>query len=91
MALKIAACGFYLSFSAILLFKTELQEAVTRIPAEQILTETDSPALSPRRGHPRNEPAYVETIVLRLAKLLNYSPPKTAEITAANARRFYGL
>jgi len=91
MALKVAAQGFYLSFSAILLFKNELQEAVTRIPAELILTETDSPALSPRRGHSRNEPAYVETIVLRLAKLLNYSPQKAAEITAANARRFYGL
>ena len=91
MALKVAAQGFYLSFSAILLFKTELQKAVTRIPAEQIITETDSPALSPRRGHPRNEPAYVETIVLRLAKLLNYSPQTTAEITAANARRFYRL
>lgn len=91
MALKIADCGFYLSFSAILLFKDELQEAVSRIPTELILTETDSPALSPRRDHPRNEPAYVETIVLWLAKLLNYSPEKTAGITAANARRFYGL
>ena len=88
---KIAACGFYLSLSAILLFNTELQDAVKGIPIEQILTETDSPALSPRRGYSRNEPAYVETIVLRLAKLLNYSPQKTAEITAANARRFYGL
>ena len=91
MAEKITSHGFYLSFSALLLFNPELREAVTRVPVEQILTETDSPALSPRRGHPRNEPAYVETIVLRLAKLLNCSPQKTAKITAANARRFYGL
>ena len=91
MAAKIAAHGFYLSFSAILLFNAELQEAVTTIPCELILTETDSPALSPRQGHPRNEPAYLETIVWRLAKLLNDTPQKTAQITAANARRFYGL
>ena len=88
---RIAACGFYLSFSAILLFDGELQEAVTQIPVEQILVETDSPALSPRRGYKRNEPAYIEKIVARLAKLLQYSPQKAAAITAANAIRFYSL
>jgi TatD DNase family protein len=91
MAGRIAACGFYLSLSAILLFDRELQETVKQIPVEQILTETDSPALSPRRGHKRNEPAYIEKIVVCLAKLLQYSLQKTAEITAANAIRFYRL
>ena len=56
-----------------------------------LIPMTDSPALSPRPGHLRNEPAYVETIVLSLAKLLNLSLQKAAEMTAANARRFYRL
>ena len=88
---KIAACGFYLSLSAILLFNTDLQDAVKGIPIEQVLTETDSPALSPRRGYSRNEPAFIETIVSYLAKLLKIPARKVAEITSANARRFYRL
>ncbi len=91
MALEVAARGFYLSFSGLLLFNTEIQEAVLRIPADQILAETDSPALSPRPNQTRNEPAFVETIILRLAKLLQAPFKKTAEITSANTRRFYRL
>lgn len=91
MAKVIAARGFYISFSALLLADSGLQEAAKAIPPERILTETDSPALSPRPDAPRNEPAFVETIVTCLAKLLRCSPKKAAEITAANARRFFGL
>lgn len=91
IARKIAERGFYLSFSAMLLASLELREIVKEIPLERILTETDSPALSPRFDTPRNEPTFVETIVSCLAKLLRVSPEKAAEMTAENARRFYGL
>jgi TatD DNase family protein len=91
MAKEITAHGFYLSFSAILLFSPELQRAATEIPLELILTETDSPALSPRRSQRRNEPAFLESIVSRLASLFNYSVEKLGSITATNAGRFYGL
>lgn len=91
MARKITAHGYYLSFSGLLLVDPELKRTATRMPQELILTETDSPALSPRPGQPRNEPAFVETVVSCLAKLLQLPPAKTAEITAANARRFYRL
>jgi len=90
-ARSIANRGFYISFSALLLGDTGLQETAKAIPPERILTETDSPALSPRPDAPRNEPAFVETIVTCLAKLLHCPPEKSAEITAANARRFFGL
>jgi TatD DNase family protein len=91
IASKIAGLGFYLSFSALLLISSELQEAATRIPQELILTETDSPALSPRPHQRRNEPVFVEMVVSRLAKLLQYRPEQMAAITAANARRFYQI
>ena len=91
MAKQITSLGFYLSFSAILLFNSELQKVATEGPLELILTETDSPALSPRRSHRRNEPAFLETIVSRLASLIDYPAGKVASITAANARRFYRL
>ena len=91
IARKIANHGFYLSFSAILLFNSSLQKVATEIDLEHVLTETDSPALSPRRNRGRNEPAFLETIVSRLARLLNYPPKEVAAITGANARRFYRL
>jgi TatD DNase family protein len=91
IARKIAGHGFYLSFSALLLASVELREVVKEIPLEKILTETDSPALSPRFDTPRNEPVFVETIVSCIARLLGFSREKAAELTAANARRFYGL
>lgn len=90
-ARKITARGFCLSFSPILLGNTELQEVAREVPLELILTETDSPALSPRSDRPRNEPAFVEMVVSHLAKLLQYAPDEMAAITAANARRFYRL
>ena len=90
-AKRITELGFYLSFSAILLFSSELKKIATEVPVELILTETDSPALSPRRDHRRNEPAFLETIVSRLASLRNYPEGEIAAITASNARRFYGL
>lgn len=91
IAKEIAARGFYLSFSALLLVYPGPKEAAKEVPLERILTETDSPALSPRPRQTRNEPAFLETIVTHLAKLLQCSPEKVAEITEANARRFYGL
>lgn len=91
MAREITAHGFYLSFSAILLFSSELQRAATEVPLELILTETDSPALSPRRTQRRNEPAFLESIVSKLASLLAYPLEKVGAITSANAVRFYRL
>jgi TatD DNase family protein len=91
VARHITSFGFYLSFSAILLFSSELQKVATEVPLERILTETDSPALSPRRDRRRNEPAFLEIIVSRLAGLRGHPQEEIAAITAANARRFYGL
>jgi TatD DNase family protein len=90
-AKRIAALGFYLSFSPILLGNAELGGVAREVPLELILTETDSPALSPRPEQPRNEPAFVEMVVSHLAKLLQCAPDEMAAVTAANARRFYRL
>jgi len=91
LARKITDHGFYISFSAILLANPELQETAASIPQELILTETDSPALSPLPDQTRNEPAFVEKIVACLAQQLKCAPEQAAKITEENARRFYGL
>ena len=91
IAKKITSHGFYISFSAILLANPELQTVATAIPAELILTETDSPALSPMPDQTRNEPAFVEKVVTCLASLLKCTVDKVSDITDNNARKFYGL
>jgi TatD DNase family protein len=61
-----------LSFSGPVTFPkaTELHEVAQRVPIDRILTETDSPYLSPHpfRGK-RNEPARVRLVAERIAAL----------------------
>jgi TatD DNase family protein len=64
--------GFFLSLSGPLTFPkaTDLHEVARLAPLDRLLTETDSPYLSPHplRGR-RNEPARVRLVVERLAAL----------------------
>lgn len=86
--------GWYMSFAGTLTFKNapELREAAKVAPPQLLLTETDSPYLSPHphRGKP-NEPARVTWTVAQLAELHGCSPEEMGEITSANARRAFGL
>jgi TatD DNase family protein len=63
--------GYYVSFAGNVTYpKAEnLREAASRVPAERLLAETDSPYLSPqpRRGRP-NEPANVVHTIAALAE-----------------------
>lgn len=90
-ARKIVSHGYYLSFSSLLFAHPELQKIVKKIPSDLILTETDSPALSPHTDQARNEPAFMEKVVLLLSKLLEKTFDHTAKMTAENARRFYSI
>jgi len=73
-----------------------LRELVTRIPAERLMVETDSPYLTPRDLRPqpkarRNEPALLPHILRQVAAARGAAPAELAARTTANARRFYGL
>jgi TatD DNase family protein len=86
--------GFMISFAGNITYpKMEpLREVSRNLPIERILTETDSPFLSPqgRRGK-RNEPAYVVEVAQALANVRNLHRDEVAAITAANFRRFFRL
>ena len=64
-AKKFLDLGFYLSFSGIVTFKNAraIQESASYTPIEKMLTETDSPYLSPipHRGKPNKSPHIVHT------------------------------
>lgn len=90
-----AACleiGFLLSFSGPLTFSkaAELHEVARLAPLDMLLTETDSPYLSPHphRGR-RNEPARVRLVAERLAELRGAPLAVVAAQVWANAERIF--
>ena len=66
--------------------------AVSVLPIDFLLVETDSPFLAPEplRGR-RNVPMNVEHTARRVAAIKNMEYEDVAQITKANAMRFYGI
>ncbi len=85
--------GFYISFSGNVTFKTAKPEmAVTEVPLDKILIETDSPYLSPEpyRGT-RNDPRNVKLVAKKIAEIKNMSVDEIAKITYNNAKKIYRI
>lgn len=85
--------GWYVSFSGLVTFsKYDRHDDVRAVPQNRLLVETDSPYLAPvpRRGR-RNEPAFVEHVLRRVAEIRGVEPQRLSEITHTNACRFYGI
>jgi TatD DNase family protein len=86
--------GFYLSFSGPVTFAkaTTLHEAARRAPLDHILTETDSPYLTPNpyRGK-RNEPTYVCFVAERLATLREMPLEELTVAVWRNAEAVFNL
>ncbi|MTV25898.1 TatD family deoxyribonuclease [Nitriliruptoraceae bacterium ZYF776] len=86
--------GWYLSYAGNVTFKNAqpLRDAVAVTPLELLLTETDSPYLTP---HPHrgdtNDPSYLPHTLLTLAEVLARPVGQVAEATAANAIRAFAL
>lgn len=89
-AKKIIEEGYYLSFSTILSFSDRHKELVKDLPLSNILTETDSPYLSPFKGK-RNEPSFVEEVVKTLAEVKSISIGEVDRVTERNARKIFGI
>ena len=74
--------GLYIGVTGIVTIKTRgegLRELVRHIPDDRLLVETDAPYLIPapqRNKGRRNEPAFVKSVLLKLAELKN-SPIET--------------
>jgi TatD DNase family protein len=86
--------GYYVSFAGNVSYPkaAELRTAATRIPADRLLVETDSPYLSPQpvRGRP-NEPANVVHTLAALAEARGDDPAELEATIDANASAVFGL
>ncbi len=84
------ACGAYFSFGGVVCFKNARRaaEAVGACPRDRLLSETDSPYLSPFRGE-KNSPANIPVIVKKLAELKGMTPEAAEACIAENAVRLF--
>jgi len=84
--------GYYLGITGPVTFNKalEMQEVVRRIPARQLLIETDAPYLTPHpnRGK-RNEPSYVYYVAEKIAELRGISPEEVGKLTSQNAKNLF--
>lgn len=94
MALWLVERGWYIGFTGVLTFKNARRaiEAAQALPLERILIETDCPYMAPEpyRGR-RNDSRFVPLVSAKLAELRGLTPEEAGEITAANAKRLYGI
>jgi TatD DNase family protein len=85
--------GYYLSFAGTVTFKNarSLRDALSVVPLEQVLVETDAPYLTPMpwRGS-TNAPYLVPLTVRRMADVMGVAVPVLCEALSANSERVYG-
>jgi TatD DNase family protein len=89
--------GLFIGITGILTIRArgaELRKLVPFIPADQLLIETDAPYLTPtpqKNKTRRNEPAFVKSVLLKLADVRQEDPDTLAQITLDNAHRLFGI
>ena len=72
----------------------DLRRMALRIPADRILVETDAPYLTPapeRNQFRHNEPAFVRTVLLKLATVRGQDPGDFAASIWSNTCKLFGL
>lgn len=92
MALEYIKMGFYIGIGGVLTFKNanKLVNVVENIPLEYILTETDSPYLSPVpvRGT-RNNSQNLKYIVEKISEIKQIDKDVVEKITLETAKKFF--
>lgn len=87
-AARVTDLNFLLGIGGVATFKNGgLDKFLAAIPLEKIVLETDAPYLAPvpHRGK-RNEPAYLELVVTKLAEIFNTSPSLIRSITTQTSK-----
>jgi len=89
--------GLYIGITGILTIEsrgTTLRRLVPLIPDDRLLVETDAPFLTPaphKNKTRRNEPAFVQAVLLKLAQVRRQDPEQLAALVWENTCRLYGI
>lgn len=91
---KLLIDRYYFGINGVVTFKNNktTKEAVSKIPLERLVIETDAPYLTPEpyRGK-RNEPHYVQYVAEEIARIKGLEVEDVIRITTENAKKAYGL
>ncbi|WP_051286790.1 TatD family hydrolase [Paenibacillus taiwanensis] len=87
---RMAANGYYVSFTPDLLYEAEIMQLANQYPSGQVMTETDGPWLfeGPFVGR-STEPEMVKSVAAKWAVLQGLSETEAADILYRNAQRLY--
>lgn len=87
--------GYYIGITGILTLKERghyLRRMAPLIPEDRILIETDAPYLTPapqKNKFRRNEPAFVKSVLIKLAQVRNADPEILSQVIFDNTRTLY--
>ncbi len=87
--------GYYIGITGILTIEKRgeyLRNLVPHIPEERIVIETDAPYLTPapqKNKCRRNEPAFVKSVLLKLAEIKNADPEILSQTIFNNTKKLY--
>jgi len=71
-----------------------LRSMIPNIPVERLVIETDAPYLTPapeKNRTRRNEPAFVKSVLLKIAEVRQQDPEELADIIWGNTCRLYNI
>jgi TatD DNase family protein len=93
MARECVERGYYLSFAGTVTFKNarSLRDALTAIPLDRVLVETDAPYLAPAPHRGATNASFLIPVTLRaMAGVLNLDMPTLCRAVSDNSERVYG-
>jgi len=90
LAKKIIDCGYYISLTNTLENSKNSKKIAQKFPLDKLLTETDSPFLSPDPPKP-NTPQSIRIILEKISEYRKISVEEVDRITTENAKRFFKL
>ena len=91
------AHGLFIGITGILTIQTrgaDLRRLVMRIPDNRLLIETDAPYLTPapqKNKTRRNEPAFVKSVLIKLAEIKEVKPDALADTIWENTCRLFHI
>ena len=89
-AIEAVDYGYYISFATNALFSKKHKKNIKAVPLENMLTETDSPYLSPVQGE-LNQPMNIRKTIERIERTKKISFDEIEKATEKNAINVYNL
>ncbi len=87
--------GYYIGITGILTIEERgkyLRSLILHIPEERLIIETDAPYLTPapqKNKYRRNEPAFVKSVLLKLAEIKGANPEILSQTIFSNTKKLY--